>query len=459
MLFRSIGAVGLDLQRKQYYEKELFFQVSRSYGPGRYDYSYEEQGCDYPIGFVRWTEGRNMEAFVNLISQGKLEVKDLITHRFPIEKAAEAYQLITDREHKDFLGVLLTYPVKTPQLSVTRIPTTPFPSSKKPLKGELNLGVLGAGNYANAVFLPAVVKEGGVGLHTIVSASGSSAQIAAQKYKFIFAASSEKDILSEKQINLVAILTRHYDHARQTLENLKRGKHVYCEKPLALKEDELKQIEKELRKKDHPYLMVGFNRRFSSFGVALKNAFVDRTEPLYAHYRINAGYIPSSHWVHDPLIGGGRILGEGCHFIDFLTYLVGQPPSSIYARAMPDQGKYHHDNVLLTLEFPDGSMGSIAYLANGDKSYSKEFIEVFCGGKVGILDDFASITTIQDGHRQQQKPLRGQDKGHRATWQAFVNAIRNGSPAPISYSDLLAVSYASIAAVNSLNYGMKIYLG
>lgn len=455
----SIGAVGLNLPRKPYYEKELFFQVSRSYGPGRYDNSYEEQACDYPIGYVRWTEGRNMEAFVNLISQGKLEVKDLITHRFPIQQAEKAYQLITNRKEQVFLGVLLTYPVKGTELSFVRIPVTPPTSTGKPLKSQLNLGVLGAGNYANAVFLPTVVKVGGVGLHTIVSASGSSAQSAARKFRFAFAVSSEEDILFEKSINLTAILTRHSDHARQTIENMQHGKNVYCEKPLALNEDELKQIEKELEKKEHPYLMVGFNRRFSTYGLALKNAFTDRTEPLYVHYRVNAGYLPPTHWLHDPAQGGGRILGECCHFIDFLLYLVGQPFSSVYARAMPDQGKYHQDNVLLTLEFIDGSIGSIAYLANGDKSFSKENVEVFCGGKIGILDDFISLTIIQDGHRHHQKSHLGQDKGHRAAWQAFINAVRNGSPAPIPYQELLAVSYASIAAVNSMNYGMKIYLG
>jgi len=455
----SIGAVGLNLQRKSYYDKELFFQVSRSYGPGRYDKNYEENACDYPIGHVRWTEGRNMQAFVNLISHGKIEVNSLITHHFPIEKATQAYQLITNRVNQDFLGVMLTYPEKTLELEFIRIPVYSSFSSSKQTSEKLNLGVLGAGNYANAVFLPAIKSVGDVGLHTIVSAGGNSAQHTARKFKFAYAASDENAILSEKKINMVAILTRHCDHANQTIENLKLGKHVYCEKPLALKEEELVLIERELKKKNHPYLMVGFNRRFSPFGLSLKNAFMDRTEPLYAHYRINAGYLPASHWLHDPLIGGGRILGEGCHFIDFLIYLVGLPPSSIFARAMPDYGKYNQDNTLLTLEFPDGSMGSIAYLANGDKSYSKEYIEVFCGGKIGILDDFSSLSIIQGGHRQQQKSHFGQDKGHRAAWQAFLDSIKNGSPAPIPYQDVLATAYASIAAIRSLNLGIKIYLG
>jgi predicted dehydrogenase/threonine dehydrogenase-like Zn-dependent dehydrogenase len=451
----SLGVVGIDLPRKLYYEKELFFQVSRSSGPGRYDLKYEEEGIDYPLGYVRWTEGRNLEGFVNLINEGKISVKELITHRFSVEQATSAYQLITGKDAKPFLGVLLTYSSDKSKMQ-TRIPITIEEGLLQPTKGKAVVGVLGAGNYANAVFLPAMTHVGGTCLQTIVSASGSSASYAAKKYKFAYASSSEKDIFQDKKINTVVILTRHNEHARQVVQSLDLGKHVYCEKPLVINEDQLKQIEKSLSKKNHPLLMVGFNRRFSPFGSKLKEFLDERSEPLYAHYRVNAGYLPLNHWQHDPLIGVGRIIGEGCHFIDFISFLVGRSPISVYAQALPDKGRYYQDNVLITLEFPDGSIGSLAYLANGDKSFSKEYVEVFCGGRIGILDDFTHLTTISNGERKEQHSRFGQDKGHRAAWQAFLSCIKDGTPPPISYQDLISVSRATLAAKSSLNSGSKI---
>ena len=453
----SLGVVGIDLPRKLYYEKELFFQVSRSSGPGRYDLKYEEEGADYPLGYVRWTEGRNLEGFVKLISDGKLNVKNLITHRFPVEKATAAYQLITGKNSEPFLGVLLTYNPKKENLQ-TRIPITVEESSPRSPQGEIVVGVLGAGNYANAIFLPAIFQVGGTCLQTIVSASGSSASFAAKKYKFAFASSSENDIFQDKKVNTVVILTRHNEHAHQVVQSLNLGKHVYCEKPLAINEEQLKQVEKSLSKKNHPILMVGFNRRFSAFGQALKEFLADRSEPLYAHYRVNAGFLPLNHWQHDPLVGGGRIIGEGCHFIDFITFLVGQSPISVFAQALPDKGKYHTDNILITLEFPDGSIGSLAYLANGDKGFSKEYLEVFCGGRIGIMDDFTHLTTISNGQRKEKRSRFGQDKGHRAAWQAFLSCIKDGTKPPISYHELIHVSKATLAAMNSLNTGSKITL-
>ena len=451
----SLGVVGIDLPRKPYYEKELFFQVSRSSGPGRYDLKYEEEGADYPLGYVRWTEGRNLEGFVNLINNGKITVRGLITHRFPVEKAAAAYQLITGKDSEPFLGILLTYSSEKTKMQ-TRIPITIEEGSLQPSKEEVVVGVLGAGNYANAVFLPAISRVGGTCLQTIVSASGSSASFAAKKYKFAFASSSENDIFQDKKVNTVVILTRHNEHAHQVAQSLNLGKHVYCEKPLAINEEQLKQVEKPLSKKNHPVLMVGFNRRFSPFGLALKEFLADRSEPLYAHYRVNAGFLPLNHWQHDPLVGGGRIIGEGCHFIDFITFLVGQSPISVFAQALPDKGKYHQDNVLITLEFPDGSIGSLAYLANGDKGFPKEYLEVFCGGRIGIIDDFTHLTTISNGQRKEQRSRFSQDKGHRAAWQAFLSCIKDGTQPPISYHELIHVSKATLAAMNSLNTGSKI---
>ena len=444
----SLGVVGLNLQRKLYFEKELFFQVSRSAGPGRYDATYEEMGFDYPAGYVRWTEGRNLEAFVDLLSAGKIDMSRLITHRFPIEQAPKAYELITGKLDEPYLGVLLTYPQKKSkrQEKIVLQPATLL----SPDESALSLGVFGAGNYANAVFLPAVRKTSGVKLAGITSSGGLSAQHSARKFGFSFAASSSEEILSDKSINLVAILTRHKSHAGLTLEALKKGKHVYCEKPLAIQKTELDEIAKILAKKNHPYLSVGFNRRFAPTAVALKNYFNDCSEPFYVNYRVNAGFIPAAHWLHDPEQGGGRLVGEGCHFIDFLCYIIGRAPLQVSVKSLPDVGKYNRDNFLITLEFEDGSIGTVAYLSNGNKRFPKEYVEVFNGGRIGILKDYRSLELVDENRTEKQLSRFRQDKGHQAAWQAFVEAVRNGTAEPIPYKQLLTSSYTTLACQQAL---------
>jgi predicted dehydrogenase/threonine dehydrogenase-like Zn-dependent dehydrogenase len=449
----SLGVVGIDLPRKLYYEKELFFQVSRSAGPGRYDPKYEEDGIDYPLGYIRWTEARNLEGFVQLIASGKISVKDLITHRFPIEKAADAYALITGKKPEPFLGVLLTYQPSKESFH-TRIALEKDVTAVK--GGEVVVGVLGAGNYANAVFLPTMASVNEAQLRTIVSVTGTSAGFAGRKFHFLFASSKEEDIFKDEKINTVVILSRHDQHARQVIQTLRLKKNVYCEKPLAINEKELSLVENELTRKDHGLLMVGYNRRFSAFGKTLKDFLSERSEPLYAHYRINAGALPKNHWQFDLKIGGGRIVGEACHFIDFISFLVGAPPCWVLTQALPDQGKYNHDNVQITCEFADGSIGSVAYLANGDRSFSKEYLEVFCGGRIGILDDFNHLTMITDGRKKEIRSRIGQDKGHRGAWQAFLDCIKNGTQVPISYNEIMGVSRAALAARESLDSGSKI---
>ncbi len=447
----AVGAVGLNLPRKVYYEKEIFFQVSRSYGPGRYDLDYEEKGKDYPIGFVRWTEGRNLQAIVDLLASGQLDVRPLISHRFPIERAHEAYDLITGKTKEAFLGVLLTYPLAEADapLAGTRVPNPGAGASG----GPLILGVLGAGNYATAVFLPAVKAVGGAGRAGIASASGLTARHASQRFGFAYASSSESEVLEDPNVNVVALLTRHNQHARQALAALNLGKHVFCEKPLAIKPEEADAIEQALAQAGNTaLLMVGFNRRFAPLAVRLKAFLAGRSEPLAAHYRVNAGYLPLNHWTQDPEIGGGRIIGEGCHFIDFLTFLVGSPPVDVRAQSLPDAGRYRQDNVIMTFTFPDGSLGTVTYLANGDKSFPKERVEVFTGGKVAVLDDFRALETVSGGNRKTVKSSQ-QDKGHRAGWQAFLDACRAGGPPPIPYADLLGVTRASFAAVRALESG------
>jgi predicted dehydrogenase/threonine dehydrogenase-like Zn-dependent dehydrogenase len=481
----AIGAVGLDIPRKIYYEKELTFLNSRSYGPGRYDPAYEEAGHDYPIGYVRWTENRNLEAFVDLLAGGRVEVGTLITHRFPVEEAPQAYELITGKRKAPFLGVVLTYPqVEQAPASLVLAPVEEA-IRPKVLRSDLGapgrkvdmvrLGVLGAGNFANAVMLPALKGISSVELVGIASATGVGAQNAVKKFGFTYAASDEARIIEDPQVNTIAILTRHHLHARQVLAALAAGKHVFCEKPLALSLAELEGVVAALSGKEGcvdeigvdqvdsqnaalspttcSLLMVGFNRRFAPLAVRLKAFLEGRSEPMAISYRVNAGYIPLNHWVHDLQQGGGRLLGEGCHFVDFLTFLVGAPPATVTAQALPDGGRYHEDNVVMTYTFPDGSLGTISYLANGDKAFPKERAEVFCGGRVAVLDDYRILETVQNGRRKVfRSPLR-QDKGHRAEWQAFAAALLAGGPPPIPYEQIFGVTRATLAALESLRCG------
>ena len=446
----ATGAVGLTLPRKIYYEKELSFINSRSYGPGRYDSNYEENGQDYPLGYVRWTEGRNFQAVVDLMESGKLNVKPLITHRFPIEKATQAYEVITGKKKENFLGVLLTYPEgkrKEERIVV-------FPSIVNRKSSIVNLGVLGAGLFANSVLLPAIKKVDGIQLVGIASAGGLHAQHAGRKFGFKYATSSEDEIINDPNINTVAVLTRHDSHAELVVKALKAGKNVFVEKPLAINSDQLSVISKQLKKTDNCLLLTGFNRRFAPLAESLKSQVSGLKSPLHAHYRINAGYLPPTHWTQDPSVGGGRIIGEACHFIDFITFLVGAAPVSVTAHALPDSGKYREDNVSMTFTFPDGSIGVVDYLANGDKSLPKERVEVFCEGVVAVLDDFVSLQVTRDGKMKEERGA--QDKGWMNEWKAFVKSIREGGEPPILYEQLIGVTKSTFAAVESLRSNKRI---
>jgi predicted dehydrogenase len=445
----AVGAVGLDIPRKTYYEKELQLVVSRSYGPGRYDPSYEEEGKDYPYGYVRWTEGRNMAAVAGLIGTGELNVSPLITHRFPIAQADQAYELISGKTNEPFLGVIITYPQEMDTPPAGRVEFNPAAKAHRGT-GEPGLGVLGAGNYANATFLPAVRSAGRVDCVGIASAAGLTARHAAQKFGFNYATSSDQEVLQDEQVKIVAILTRHNLHAAQTISALKNQKAVYCEKPLAISENDLSLVQDALKEAGSSIMMVGYNRRFAPFSLRLKDFLSDRSEPMVIHYRVNAGSIPLNHWVHDPLIGGGRLIGEGCHFIDYLSFLTGNLPIKVKAYALPDNGRYHQDNFTLNLTYPDGSIGTVTYLANGDKSFPKERVEVFCGGKVAVLDDYRSLELTHSGRTEKMNARLRQDKGHRRAWEAFVDAVITGNQPPIPYDQIFGVSTAAFAAVRSL---------
>lgn len=448
----AVGAVGLNIPRREYFQKELNFVNSRSYGPGRYDPSYEEFGHDYPIGFVRWTEGRNIQSIVDLLGSGRLDVAPLITHRFPIEDAPEAYELITGKKDEAFLGVLLTYPESAEHEE--RSAKISLPDSPSPQRSaQIKLGVLGAGNFATEVMLPAVHKIPNMNFVGIVSGSGLSAQHAGNKFGFQYSASDASQIIADPEINTIAILTRHNLHADQAVAALKACKHVFVEKPLAVSRDQLSVVREQLRNTENCLLTTGFNRRFAPMASKLKEFIVNRKEPLVAHYRVNAGYIPLTHWLHDPEEGGGRIIGEGCHFVDFLTFLVGESPVSVTARALPDSGTYREDNAILTFTYPDGSIGTVSYLANGDKAFPKERVEVFSGGRVAVLDDFRSLEMVHNGRRKLERARLRQDKGHRAAWEAFVHAIGSGGPPPIPYDQLFGVTEATFAAVEALRGG------
>jgi len=459
----ATGAVGLTIPRKIYFEKEISFINSRSYGPGRYDLSYEENGNDYPIGYVRWTEGRNFESVLDLMSKGKLQVKPLITHRFPIEKATTAYDVITGKKKEKFLGVVLIYPEgkmkEERRIELPSIVNRKLTLSSVEASQVVNLGVLGAGLFANSVLLPAIRKVDGIQLIGIASSGGLHAQHSGKKFGFQYATSSDDEILNDPNINAVAILTRHDSHADLVVKALKAGKHVFVEKPLAINSNQLSVISKQLQKMsprrhgdaDHCLLFTGFNRRFSPLAQSLHASLSTQHEPRHIHYRINAGLIPLNHWTQDPDLGGGRIIGEACHFIDLITFLVGDAPVSVTAHALPDGGKYREDNVSMTFTFSDGSIGVVDYLANGDKSFPKERVEVFCGGQVAVLDDFVSLQMIRDGKRKEERGA--QDKGHAAEWKAFAKSIREGGEPPIPYHQLIGVTRSAFAAVESIRLG------
>jgi len=446
----AAGAVGLNIPRKIYYEKEIAFINSRSSGPGRYDPGYEENGVDYPIGYVRWTEGRNLQAIVDFIAGGQLKVKPLITHRFSIEAATAAYEVITGKRQEPFLGVILTYSeMHAPESRRTVL----HPVAFKPAS-VIKLGVLGAGLYANAVLLPAIKNNQDFELVGIASSGGLHARHSGQKFNFHYATSSNDEIISDPNINTIAILTRHNSHADLVIKSLQAGKHVFVEKPLAIHSEQLEQVTRALRS-TACLLLTGYNRRFSPLARHLAGILLDRNEPLYVHYRVNAGRIPLNHWVHDPRIGGGRIIGEGCHFIDFITFLVGAPPVSVSAHALPDQGKYREDNVSMTFKFPEGSVGVVDYLANGDKSVPKERVEVFCAGTIAVLDDYRRLEIVKDGRRQSRR-LTAQDKGWKDEMRAFAAAVREGGQPPIPYEQLIGVTTSTFAAVESLKTGNTI---
>ena len=443
----AVGAVGLEIPRKMYYEKEININISRSYGPGRYDVNYEEFGEDYPIGYVRWTEGRNLQAIIDLLEIEKINVKPLITHRFDIGDGVRAYETITGKNEEKFLGVVLNYPIMD-ELEVERKVVFSKKQESSPAS-VVKLGILGAGLFANAIFLPIIHKSENVQKLGICSAKGLNARQLGKKFHFDFATTDEKEIINNKDINTVVILTRHNDHAHQVINSLKENKHVYCEKPLALKYEELELI-KETYSQSNAKLVVGFNRRFAPLIQKTKEILMQSTEPKRIYYRVNAGFLPLNHWLHNPLIGGGRIVGEGCHFIDLCIFLAGTTPKAVQTIGLPNQGKYNNDNVVIQLFFEDGSIATVDYLANGDKSIEKEYIEIFTSGMIIQLHDFRRLVISSNGRKSEISNQLKQDKGHQNSWKAFLESIQSGKASPISFEELYVSSATTFYANESL---------
>lgn len=462
----AVGAVGMTIPRKVFFEKELDFRISRSYGPGRYDTEYEEKGRDYPYGYVRWTEGRNLEAFVQMIADNQVDVGSLISHRFGVDDAAQAYDLITGKRDEPFLGVVLTYP-EAPSMNRKIVLRGGTQTNDFTARGQtralagVQLGVIGGGNFANATLLPAIKNVPEIKLVGIASGSGLSARSTADRFKFDYCTTETAQLFADAAVNTIAILTRHDLHARQVVAALAAGKHVFVEKPLCLTETELDEVIAAYDASNNttangssaPMVMVGFNRRFAPFVSELKKHLASVKEPLMMTYRVNAGFIPLNHWTQDEVLGGGRLRGEGCHFIDLLCFLAGQSPQRVTTRALPDANRYAQDNFQVTIEFADGSLGTVVYTANGDKGFPKEYLEVFGGGLAARMDDYRSLSIRQGTTRVDRTARLRQDKGHRAEWQEIAAHLTGKAPAPISFADLVLSTRATLAAYRSLLSG------
>jgi predicted dehydrogenase len=418
---------------------------------------------------VRWTETRNMEAFLQLLADRKVDVAPLITHRFLIDQAPSAYELITGKKQEVFLGVLITYPQFTDQEFADRKladPKLADQSQRVELArgvqsavpaNSASIGLLGAGAFATSTLLPALKRIDGVKLVGVSAATGAHSHHAGKKFGFQYSATDEDNIINDPAINTVVIATRHHLHAGQVLAALNGGKHVFCEKPLCLNENELSEIARSHQAHDGKLLlMVGFNRRFAPLALRLKTFLREVHEPLALHYRVNAGFIPADHWLNDPQQGGGRLIGEVCHFVDFLTFLVGAAPVEVQAHSLANPGKYSNDNVVSQIRFADGSHGTISYLANGDKAYSKERVEVFGGGAVAVLEDFRRLELVGQGQKQVFRSLLRQDKGHRGECQAFIDAVRNGGTSPIPFPEIVATMLTTFALEESRSSGQPV---
>ena len=443
-----VGVTGLDIVRDDFYRKELTFQVSCSYGPGRYDDAHEEGGVDYPLPFVRWTEARNFQAVLELMASGQLDPSSLITHRFPFDRAVEAYDVVTSPEPG--LGIVLDYPeregvVQPEERTVVQI-AAPLAT------GKGVVGCIGAGNFAARVLIPSFASAGAT-LHTVSSSGGTSAAVMGRRQGFQQVTTDTDALLAEPAIDTVVIATRHDTHAALVIRALKAGKHVYVEKPLALLDEDIDAIGEALEASGR-HLCVGFNRRFAPATQEARRLLAGRAGPLVATLTMNAGALPADHWAHDPHEGGGRLLGEGCHFLDLARYLVGSPIEDVQVVAARAGSRPVEDVSLVQVAFADGSIASIQYLANGNKAYPKERVELFWEGKVLRIDNFRSIEGWGASPRNPGL-IRSQDKGHDAMAAAFIAAVRGAGPPPIPAAEVLEVGRWAIRMGRQASAGRR----
>ena len=437
-----VGAVPTGFSRADYYKKELDLRMSCSYGPGRYDPQYEEHGHDYPIGYVRWTGNRNMQAYIDLLAKNKLNMDPLITHVFDLIDAPEAYRMILECS-EPFCGILIRYDIGKELKSKVILKEQSFPAA------EPNVGLIGAGSFAKNVLLPGM--KGLCNLVAVAAAHGNNARYAADKYGFNYCTDKADEIIEDENIDTVFIATRHNLHAEYVIKALKKGKNVFVEKPLALTVHELEEIHRvyhTLLSTHHspPRLMVGFNRRFSPHMLKVKSLFLAE-QPKAMNFRVNAGAVPKEHWIHDPEIGGGRIIGEVCHFIDLAMDVAGSKITSVYADVLKEPGNLD-DTLAVTLSFENGSIANISYFSNGSKRLPKEYLEIFCHGQAVIIHDFKTMEIY--GKSVSKMKLRTQDKGHKKELSCFFDSIKNGDQSPISFDEIYHSTAVTFAVIESL---------
>lgn len=444
-----VGAVPTGFDRANYYKKELDLRMSMSYGPGRGDSDYEEKGIDYPIGYVRWTENRNMQSFVDLLALGRLDISGLISHTYSLENAPEAYDMILSKQEA-FNGIVLEYDQELVPERRVALKSTIFPAQ------DANIGMIGAGNFAQGTLLPKM--KGNCNFVGIATARGNMARYVGTKYAFNYCAGSADELFTDNNINTMFVTTRHNSHAEYVIKAIESDKHVFVEKPLAMNEVELTAIreayEKAVERGTAKHVMVGFNRRFAPAVTQISKLFA-ASHAKSINIRINSGVMPPDHWVNDPEIGGGRIIGEGCHFVDLAMFLAGAPITSVSANALEDAHRLYN-TVTINLEFANGSVAAVNYFANGNKNMPKEQIEVFCGGTIAIIDDFKTLTVYGNGVKKTK--FKGQDKGHETEVLAFLDAIKNGKPQPIPFEECYASSLATIKVLESIRENRKITL-
>ncbi|MBK20661.1 MAG: theronine dehydrogenase [Rhodospirillaceae bacterium] len=451
-----VGITGTEVPYREFMHKELSVVVSRSYGPGRYDPDFEGRGMKYPLGWVPWTETRNLEEVVRRMTRAsdhRLAVEPLISHRFDFDKAEEAYALVTEKS-EPHLGVVLNYGQQQKEpVSGLRIPIAVSGGKKA---GDCVLGVVGAGSFARTMLLPRLKNMKNCRLHTIATQRGISAEHSQETFGFEFSAADEAAVFDNDDINAVLITTPHSSHAALTAEALAAGKNVLVEKPLALDREQLNSVI-EARNKSDAFFQVGFNRRFAPMAIQMRDRLAELPAPRVVLLRVNAGQLPKESWQNAPEEGNGRILGEMCHFVDLARFLIGSPISSVQAAAA-SATRGACDDVTATLGFTDGSLATIAYTAKGDTAFSKELFEAYAGGVVIMIDNFRSITIVSDGSEKKSGAGLDQDKGHKGELEAFVEATANGGPAPVDEAEIVEVSLATIAIGESLRTGAPVAL-